>query len=164
MINLEKLQRAPDKPVSVSGGASSPACQEVLKAVQEQSKTKVTASNPYVIPDSDHYPFGASRIPSLMLFVNTSIDMHQLSDSSGKIDFVRTAEAANYAMAMLWNVSNRDKRPEYAASPVPDLGLIAHLITNAGSFSLRAKHGQQSFNHAMPSCGSINARSLNGFQ
>lgn len=131
MINLEKLGRAPEKPLSISGGASSPAWQGILKAAQERTKTQVSIISPFTLPDSDHYPFGAVRIPAVMFWVNTSIDAHQPSDTADKIDFARTAEAARYAMAMLLELANQPQRPAYVASPIPDLGLIGHLATNA---------------------------------
>lgn len=131
MINLEKLGRSPEKPLSVSGGASSPAWQEVFKAARERTRTQVSVSSPYAFPDSDHYPFGASRIPAIVFSVSTSVDTHQPTDTADKIDFTRTAEAARCAMAMLLELANQPKRPEYVASPIPDLGLIAHLATSA---------------------------------
>jgi Zn-dependent M28 family amino/carboxypeptidase len=131
MINLEKLGRAPEKPLSVTGGASSLAWKEVLMAAQQKTKTEVSTSNPYTVPDSDHYPFNAVRIPAIMLLVSTAADAHLPSDTSDKIDFARTAEAARYAMAMLLELANQSRRLTYAASPIPDLGLIGHLATNA---------------------------------
>jgi hypothetical protein len=131
MINLEKLGRSSEKPLSVSGGASSPVWPQILQAAQAQTQTKVSASSPFAFPDSDHYPFGASQIPAVILSVYTSVDGHLPSDTSDKIDFARTAEAARYAMAMLLETADQSKRPEYKPSPIPDLGLIAHLITNA---------------------------------
>lgn len=133
MINLEKLGRAPEKPLSVSGGASSPAWREALKAAQERTKTQISTGNPYAFPDSDHYPFGAARIPAVILSVNTGVDAHQPTDTADKIDFARAAEAARCALAMLLQLADQPKRPEYVASPIPDLGLIAHLATNAES-------------------------------
>lgn len=130
MINLEKLGRSPEKPLSINGGASSSSWPEIMKAAQEQTKTKVSPNIPFAIPDSDHYPFGASRIPAVMLYVS-GVEAHQPSDTSDKIDFARTAEAARYAMAMLLALADRPTRPELAQSPIPELGLIAHLATSA---------------------------------
>lgn len=130
MINLEKLGRAAEKPFSINGAASSAGWQEILKTAQEQTKTKVLPNVPFVIPDSDHYPFGASRIPAVMFYV-AGVAAHQPSDSSDTIDFARVAEAARFAMAMLVALADAPKRPEFAPSPIPEMGLIAHLITNA---------------------------------
>jgi Peptidase family M28 len=133
MINLEKIGRSPEKPLSVVGGGSSPAWQEIFKAAEEQTKTKIAPSNPYAVPESDHYPFAASRIPAVMFIVYTSIDSHQPSDSSDKIDYARVAETARYVMATLLYVANAPKSPEFVSSPIPDLGLVAHLVTKAES-------------------------------
>lgn len=133
MINIEKIGRSPESPISVVGAASSRAWPEIFKAAQDRTNTKVAMSNPYSVPESDHYPFAASHIPAVMFIVPGSGDAHQPSDSSDKIDYARVAEAGRYAMAALLELANRTKAPELVASPMPDLGLSAHLITNAES-------------------------------
>jgi len=131
MINLEKIGRSPEKPLSVVGSGSSSAWQEIFKAAQEQTKTKVAPSNPYAVPESDHYPFAASRVPAVMFIVYTNLDSHQPSDSSDKIDYARVSEAARYVMATLLYLADAPKSPEFVPSPVPDLALVAHLVTKA---------------------------------
>ena len=129
MLNLEKLGRSPEKPLTV-GGASGPGWQEVIKAAKERTKTDV-AVTAFTTPDSDHYPFGAVRIPAVMMLVSTGVDAHQPSDTADKIDFTRTAEAARYAMAMLLTLADQTARLAYTPSPIPDLGLIGNLATSA---------------------------------
>jgi hypothetical protein len=130
MINLEKLGRSPEKPLSLNGAASSSAWQKILGVANEQIKAKVSI-NPYAFPDSDHYPFGASKIPALLVYVSTNADGHKASDSADKIDFARNAEAARLALAILLETANQPARPAYVPSPIPDMGMIAHLATNA---------------------------------
>jgi hypothetical protein len=129
MLNLEKLGRSPEKPLTVSG-ASGPEWQEVIKAAKERTKSEV-AIVPFANPDSDHYPFGAVRIPAAMLWVSSNLDAHQPSDTADKIDFARAAEAARYAMAMLITLADQTWRIAYKSSPIPDLGVIGSLATNA---------------------------------
>ena len=132
MINLEKLGRAADKPFNINGIATSPAWKEALQTTQELTKTRVLPNNPYATPDSDHYPFSASRIPAVMFYVSSNMDeAHLPSDTSDKVDLDRTATAARFAMALLLELASRSNRPEYAASPIPDLGIVAHLATSA---------------------------------
>jgi len=131
MINFEKVGRSPEKPISVTGAASSSLWPQVFKSAQELTKTKVAQGSPFSFPESDHYPFAASRIPAVMLHVQTSVDSHWASDTSDRIDFARVAEAARYGMAVLLELANQPKAPDFIASPIPDLGLIVHLITNA---------------------------------
>ena len=132
MINLEKLGRAADKPFSINGMANSPAWTEVLKTAQAQTKTQVAPNIPFATPDSDHYAFGASKIPAVMLYVSSNQDeAHFPSDTSEKVNFERTAEAARFALFMLLDLASRQNRPEYAPPPFPDLGIIAHLASNA---------------------------------
>jgi hypothetical protein len=144
MINLEKLGRAPDRPFSVNGSASSAAWNEVLKVAQEQTKTQVRPNVPFALPDSDHYPFSLSKIPAVMFYVSSNVDeAHQASDSSDKIDFERTAEAARFALSLLLELATRPNRPQYAASPIPDLGIVAHLASSeeADAFGLSDTQG-----------------------
>lgn len=132
MINLEKLGRAADKPFSLNGMASSAAWTEVLKTAQAQTKIPVAPNIPFVSPDSDHYGFSASQIPAVMLYVSSNQDeAHFPSDTSDKVNFDRTAEAARFALSMLLDLASRQNRPEYAPPPFPDFGLVAHLASSA---------------------------------
>lgn len=132
MINLEKLGRAPEKQFSLNGVATSAVWSDVLKAALQKTNTRVAPNVPFVIPDSDHYPFGASRVPAVMFYVSSNLDdAHQPQDTADKIDFDRTAAAARFVMTMLLDIADRQMRPEYVPSPIPDLGLIGHLATNA---------------------------------
>ena len=130
MINLEKIGRAPETPLNTSGNATSPAWDEVLKAAQGPMTAPVM-TNPFAIPDSDHYPFAAVRVPALVLHVSAWPDAHQPSDSADQIDFNRTAEVASFAMRATLDLANRVQRPAYAPAPMPDLGLSCHLATAA---------------------------------
>ena len=51
--------------------------------------------------------------------------------TSDKIDFNRVAEVAWYALAAAFELANQPKAPDFVPSPIPDLGLVVHLITNA---------------------------------
>ena len=142
MMNLEKLGHLPDKPFNMNAGASSPIWKEVLESAQKQTKTRVTPNIPFNLPDSDHYPFNASRIPAVMFYISAS-PAHFASDTADKIDFSRVAEAARFVMSMLLDLATRANRPEYAASPMPDLGLSAILATSeeADAKGLSAEQG-----------------------
>jgi S1-C subfamily serine protease len=43
------------------------------------------------------------------------------------------AEAASYTLAAVLELSNRAKAPDFIPSPIPDVGLVLHLITSAES-------------------------------
>jgi hypothetical protein len=131
MINFEKLGRAPEKPLSVTGAASSSVWQSIFKTAQEKTNTKVVMGSPFSFPESDHYPFAASRIPAIMLHVQTGVDSHWASDTSDKVDFTRVAEVARYGLAAALELANQRKAPDFVPSPIPDLGLVVHLITKA---------------------------------
>ena len=132
MINLEKLGLAPDKPFNITGAASSSAWPDIFRVAQERTQVKVVPGNPFSFPESDHYPFAASRVPAIMIIVS-GVAAHQPSDSSDKIDFQRVAEAANYTLAAVLELANRTKAPDFIPSAIPDVGLVLHLITSAES-------------------------------
>lgn len=131
MINMEKLGRSPGKPLGINGGGSSSIWPELLKAAQEETKAKIAFGNPFSFPESDHYPFSASKIPAIMLLAGGAADSHQPSDTADKIDYERVAEAGRYVMATLLKLADREDRPAFVASPIPDPGLSVHLATAA---------------------------------
>ena len=130
MINLEKIGRTDKLLFNTSGNTTSPVWTEVLKAAQQQAGIQIVTTNPFAVPESDHYPFAASRIPAIMLYVS-GVPAHQPSDVADQINFDRVAQAARLALLMSLDLAGRAERPQYAASPIPDLGLSAHLATAA---------------------------------
>ena len=140
MINLEKLGRSPEKPLTVMGVMSSKVWPATLKAASEATGSKI-AQSPIAFPDSDHYPFGARGVPAVMLYVS-GVAAHQASDSSDTIDFERTAEAARYALALVESLADLSERPNFVRSPMLDPGLIAHLATGAELDAAGIPNGQ----------------------
>jgi len=131
MINLEKLGRGPEKPFNTSGNATSPAWSDVLESAQQQTGVQISPTNPFALPESDHYPFGASRIPAIMFYVGGVPDSHQPSDAADLIDVNRVGQAARCALLMSLDLAGRTQRPLYAPAPFPDMGISAHLATAA---------------------------------
>ena len=131
MINLEKLGRTPDTPFSATGTATSAAWAELLTMAQQQTSGQAVTMNPFPVPDSDHYPFAASRIPAIMLHVAKDPDAHQPSDVADRLDFNRVAQGARLAMMLSLDLAGRPQRPSYAPSPIPDMGLSAYLVRAA---------------------------------
>jgi len=130
MINYEKLGRAPDKPLNAGSTGSSPAWSEVLKQASSETGTEVKVPMPYVIPDSDHYPFAASGIPAIVLSVSGPDEAHRVGDVAAKIDYGRVAQYARYGLAVLLEVANRPARLPYASALGMDPGLIGHLASD----------------------------------
>ena len=141
MINLEKLGRSPERPMNVAGVMSSKAWTELVEGARNSTGAKISPS-PIAFPDSDHYPFGARGIPSIMIFVSSNLDAHLPSDHSDKIDFERTAEAARYALALVLGVADRPQKLDFVRSPMLDPGLIAHLVTPAEADAAGLAAGQ----------------------
>ena len=127
MINIEKIGRLPDKPFNTVGNATSPAWAEILKAGQQQIRSPLAMTSPFAVPESDHYPFAASRIPAIMLMVSGAPDGHLPSDSADRIDFDRVAEAAQLVAGAAGELASRPQRPAFSPPPFFDIGISGHL-------------------------------------
>ena len=101
MINFEKLGRAPDRPLIAGASGSSPAWREILEHASGLTGTQVNSPIPFVIPDSDHYPFAATGVPALVLSVSGPDDAHRPADVADKVDYGRVAEYARFGLAIL---------------------------------------------------------------
>jgi aminopeptidase N len=140
MINYEKLGRAPDRPLNAGATGTSPAWSEVLQKASSLTGTQVKTPIPFVIPDSDHYPFAASGIPAVVFSVSGPDEAHRPTDTADKIDYARVAEYARYGLAVLLELANRPERLAYANVRGLDPGLVAHLASDeeADSAGLKA--------------------------
>ena len=140
MINFEKLGRTSQKPLTVGSSGTSAGWSGVLKNASTLTGTQVRAPVPFVIPDSDHYPFAASGIPSIMLSVSGPDDAHRPTDVADNIDYRQVAEYARFGLAVVLELANQPARMEYADVRGMDPGLIAHLASDqeADSAGLKA--------------------------
>lgn len=130
MINYEKLGRAPDQPLTAGATGTSPAWREILEQSSSLTGTQVKAPFPFVIPDSDHYPFAAKGIPAIIFSVNGADEAHRPTDVAEKIDYARVAEFARFGLVVLMEVANRPGRLVFADVRGFDPGMIAHLVTD----------------------------------
>lgn len=142
MINLEKLGRVSDT-FNISGNATSSVWTELVKTITPQTGVQVVPTNPFAVPESDHYPFAASGVPAIMFYVTGAPDSHQPSDSAERIDFNRVAQAARTVLQMSLDLASRPQRPSFTPAPFPDVGLSVHLATaaEADAREVPAPHG-----------------------
>jgi len=131
MINFEKLGRAPDHPLNAGATGTSSGWANTLRDASALTGTQVKVPMPFVIPDSDHYPFAASGIPAVIFSVNGPDDAHSPADVAEKIDYARVAEYARYGLAVLLELANQPQRIPYVDVRGFDPGLIAHLASDA---------------------------------
>jgi aminopeptidase N len=131
MINFEKLGRAPDQPLNAGATGTSSGWVSTLRDASTLTGTQVRIPMPFVIPDSDHYPFAASGIPAVILSVNGPDDAHSPADVAEKIDYARVAEYARYGLAVLLELASLPQRISYSDVRGFDPGLIAHLASDA---------------------------------
>jgi len=139
MINLEKLGRAPDKLLRAQATGTSPVWAEVIQKASSVTGTQVKPLIPYIIPDSDHYPFAASGVPAVVFSVATSDDMHQPTDVEEKIDYTKVAEYARYSLVVVLALADRPERMPYTDVRGRDPGLIAHLASDEEADSVQIK-------------------------
>lgn len=66
---------------------------------------------------SDHYNFVLKNIPAVFYFNGTHDDYHRPSDSIEKINFEKMEKIAQLAFYTVWELANRDKRPEINVKP-----------------------------------------------
>jgi hypothetical protein len=132
MINYEKLGRAPDKPLTAGSTGSSASWNEVLEQASSITGTQVKRPIPFVIPDSDHYPFAATGIPAVVFLVSGggADEAHRPSDVAAKVDYTRVAAYARYGLAVLLDLANRPARLVYVDALGLNPGIIAHLATD----------------------------------
>jgi hypothetical protein len=142
MINLECLGKCPDKPLTIDAMMTGSFWSQTIKDANLEMGTAVQPTIPVPIPDSDHYPFSSARIACVVLSGGSDADRHRPTDTAEKIDYPRTAEAARFAFAMIMNLADRDQRPKFTQSPIPDLGMTADLATPAECEVLNLKGNQ----------------------
>jgi Peptidase family M28 len=130
MINYDKLGRSPDKPLIAGSTGSSTNWNEVLEQASSTTGTQVKRPVPFVIPDSDHYPFAATGVPAVMFSVSGPDEAHRPSDVADKIDYNRVAEYARYGLAVLLDLANRPTRLVYVDVLGFNPGMIAHLAAD----------------------------------
>jgi hypothetical protein len=66
---------------------------------------------------SDHYNFAKNGVPAVFYFNGTHDDYHRPSDSIEKINFEKMEKIAKLAFHTVWELANRNKRPEINVKP-----------------------------------------------
>ena len=130
MINLEKLGRAPDRPLTAEATGTSPAWGELIQRITSGTTISVKLL-PFIVPDSDHYPFAMSGIPAVTFLVPTRDDSHQPTDTADKIDYTKVVEYARLALLATLAVADSATKIPYTDVRGRDPGLVAHLISAA---------------------------------
>ncbi|MDI9256631.1 M28 family metallopeptidase [Flavobacterium sedimenticola] len=59
---------------------------------------------------SDHYNFAKNGIPSVFLFSGTHADYHKPGDDVEKIEFDALTKRTKYALAIAWEIANREQK------------------------------------------------------
>ncbi len=61
---------------------------------------------------SDQWNFGKHNIPFIFYFTGLHDDYHDVGDEAHKIEYDRMADIVRLAFATVWDVANKDERPE----------------------------------------------------
>ena len=137
MVNLECLGKVADKPLRVNAMMTGAFWKDAIASATVDSGVKVEPNIPVPIPDSDHYPFSSVRVPCVMIIGGDDDERHLPDDTAARINYMRTAEAARFALALVMNLANREERPKFVQSFMPDMGITADLATSAECDVLR---------------------------
>jgi C-terminal processing protease CtpA/Prc len=125
MINLEKIGRVPDKPLVMVGCATSSDWLRIVAEADAKSARHVECVIPELVPDTDHYPFGALGIPAAVFGTVHEEDSHQPTDESSRLDFDALAGRAAFVRDIVTLVADRDGCLEFEAGCGRGLGLLA---------------------------------------
>ena len=124
MVNIEKIGRVPDQPLIMAGCATSQDWAEVLSHANAIGEN-VECLLPDLVPDTDHYPFGALGIPAVVLGTAHENDTHRPTDGSSKINFDALAQRARYIQAFVEVLANREEMPAFNVKTDRGIGMFA---------------------------------------
>jgi peptidase M28-like protein/PDZ domain-containing protein len=124
MVNLEKLGRVPDQEIVAAATGTCLCWNEILAKADLETGRRVRSAITEVVPDTDHYPFDAERIPAIVLGALHEEDTHQPGDSADKIAYEALAARADFVRAVTLELLNRRDTPRFTGRQGRDLGLI----------------------------------------
>ncbi len=131
MVNLEKLGRVPAQEIVAAATGSCACWDDILEKANAGTGRKVRSAIAEIVPDTDHYPFDAERIPAIVLGAVHEEDTHRPTDSSDKIGYEALAARADYVRAVTLELLNRRDTPRFTAPPGRDLGLIPVVASDS---------------------------------
>ena len=124
MVNLEKLGRVPNQEIVAAATGSCSCWNDILAKADSETGRHVRSAITEVVPDTDHYPFDAERIPAIVLGAVHEEDTHQPTDTADKIDYEALATRADFVRAVTLELLNRRDTPRFTLQAGRDLGLI----------------------------------------
>jgi hypothetical protein len=108
MINVEKIGRVPSKPLIAAGCSTSRGWSPLIKEANATAGQTVECILPELVPDTDHYPFGAMGTPAIVLGVAHEEDTHLPTDETERIDASAMAARGHYIETILRLLADRE--------------------------------------------------------
>lgn len=112
VLNLDMLGRLREGRVITSGWRSAPGLRPILSACNPTGELKLLFQA-RVIPDSDHYHFYASGIPSIHLDTDKHDDYHRPTDDPDRLNWDGLESMAQFSFRVVQEIANRPELPQF---------------------------------------------------
>jgi Tol biopolymer transport system component len=116
-LNMDMIGRYTDKLI-VQAVASSSVWKDAVQAVSPASGLNIIfQDDPYLPTDSTS--FYLKGVPTLNAFTGSHEDYHTPNDTAEKLNYSATNQITNMIYGIAWDISSREKAPEYIKVPEP---------------------------------------------
>jgi hypothetical protein len=115
-LNLDMIGRLRDERVVVYGARTAPGLRAWLAATNSDPATGTGLDLAFewdIVEDSDHYPFIAARIPTLMLHTGLHDQYHRPSDDAELVNFAGIPAVSRLALAAIAAQADAPERPVF---------------------------------------------------
>jgi hypothetical protein len=115
-LNLDMIGRLRDERVVVYGARTAPGLRAWLAATNSDPATGTGLELAFdwdITEDSDHYPFIAAQIPTLMLHTGLHDQYHRPSDDVERINFAGIPAVSRLALAAVTAQADAPERPAF---------------------------------------------------
>ena len=118
-INLDMIGRLRNDRLVVYGARTSPELRRRLVGVNNDPRAAAGLELAFdwdILEDSDHYPFIAARIPTVMFHTGLHDQYHRPSDDVELINFAGIPPVARLTLALVTAIADEDQRPTFRAA------------------------------------------------
>jgi hypothetical protein len=134
MVNMDQVGRSRGGRVELIGANSGEGLVEMVEAENRAVGLDLVV-DPYMVPNSDHFPFFERGVPVAFFFTGLHLDYHRPSDEWQRVnadDMARVARLAFRTAAHLANARGRPALEPCESAPLPALVLeFAHGATGS---------------------------------
>ncbi len=120
VLNIDMIGRLREGRVVTAGWRSAPGLRQLLSSNNASNELRL-AFQPRVLPDSDHYPFYALRIPAIHLDTDKHEDYHRPSDDPEKLNWDGLLQITEFAFRVVLDAANRPDMPRFRNEAIREL-------------------------------------------